>query len=318
MRADLALYAAKEAGKGQFKRYEHDLRTVMLDRVTRRKELKRAVEDHEFFLQYQPIVRVESGEVVGVEALVRWMHPRRGIVGPDEFIGLAEETGLIVELGRWVLNTACAQANAWRDTGPARLRMCVNVSGRQLERPTFVAEVRDALLRHNMTPSSLVLELTETVLFQEQNAMPQRISDLRSLGVKIAIDDFGTGYSSLGYLQRFDIDILKVDKTFVDGLGHGDTNAGALAQAIVSMAHLMHLEVVAEGIEHPEQRDELWSIGCGLGQGYLYAKPLDVDEMTDVINGTRHLGEPSVGATQGSVTRLHAAPPPAVGATPWP
>jgi EAL domain-containing protein (putative c-di-GMP-specific phosphodiesterase class I) len=178
--------------------------------------------------------------------------------------------------------------------------------------------VRRTLERYDIAPSSLVLELTETVLCQDGPEMPRRIAELRDLGVKIAIDDFGTGYSSLGYLQTFNVDILKVDKTFIDGLGGGSSKTGTLARAIVSLAHLMHLEIVAEGIEHVEQRDELWSIGCGMGQGFLYAKPLDAEVLTVLLNGDRHLGRPSILVTQGALARLKVASPPRVHAAPWP
>ena len=247
--------------------------------------------------------------VSGAEALVRWRHPRRGIVGPDDFIGLAEDTGLIVELGRWVLQTACAQAQAWRGNPAGAQRMCVNVSGRQLEDASFLDDVREALERFDLKPGSLVLELTETVLFQDPAAMPQRIADLRDLGVKIAIDDFGTGYSSLSYLQQFNIDILKVDKSFVDGLGGGSHKAAALARAIISMAHLLHLEIVAEGIERVEQRDELRATGCGLGQGYYYAKPLDARQVTELLHASGHLGELSDLAVAGAHSRRRQTPP---------
>jgi diguanylate cyclase (GGDEF)-like protein/PAS domain S-box-containing protein len=306
LQADLALYAAKERGKGQYQRYTPDLRTAMRDRVTRRAELQRAVLQDEFALVYQPIVVIETGEVTGVEALLRWEHPRLGTVGPYDFIGLAEETGLIVPIGRWVLNTACAQAAVWERESAGRLRISVNVSGRQLQEPSFVADVRDALTVHGLPPRSLVLELTETILLGKGSDVAERLSQLKSLGVKIAIDDFGTGYSNLGYLQQFGIDILKVDKSFVDDLGKDRGDAGALAEAMVSMAHVLRLEVVAEGIERAEQRDELWTLGCGMGQGYFYARPLPAAQITDLVRGSGHLGGPSVLATHGALAQLRA------------
>jgi EAL domain-containing protein (putative c-di-GMP-specific phosphodiesterase class I) len=278
----------------------------MLDRVTRRAELQRAVVQEEFALLYQPIVTIETGEVTGVEALLRWEHPRRGTVGPNDFIALAEETGLIVPIGRWVLNTACAQAALWERESAGRIRMSVNVSGRQLQEPTFVAAVRDALTVHGLSPRSLVLELTETMLLDEGSEIAERLGQLKNLGVKIAIDDFGTGYSNLGYLQQFGIDILKVDKSFIDDLGQESSDAGALAEAMISMAHVLRLEVVAEGIERAEQRDELWSLGCGMGQGYFYARPLPAAQITDLLSGSGHLGGPSVLASHGALARLRA------------
>ena len=300
LRADLALYAAKERGKGQYQRYTPDLRTLMLDRVTRRAELQHAVLHEEFALLYQPIVQIETGEVTGVEALVRWQHPRLGTVSPDDFISLAEETGLIVPLGRWVLNTACAQAALWErgPTGP--LRICVNVSGRQLQEATFVADVREALTTHGLSPRSLVLELTETILLHEGSEIAERLGQLKSLGVRIAIDDFGTGYSNLGYLQQFGVDILKVDKSFIDALGQHRDDSGALAEAMVSMAQVLRLEVVAEGIERAEQRDELWTLGCGMGQGFFYARPMPAGQITDLLQRSGQLGGPSVLAASGA------------------
>ena len=285
------MYASKAGGKGQFLQYEAGLRASMIQRMTRRTELRSAVENDEFVLRYQPIVKIETGEVVGTEALVRWQHPRLGLTGPNEFIVLAEETGLIVELGRWVLDTACAQVALWQGTPLAGLGMSVNVSGRQLQESGFVNEVRAAITRHEVEPSSIILELTETVLFHERAAVRETLSQLKALGVKIAIDDFGTGDSSLGYLQHYAVDVIKMDKSFIDGLGAGNNNASALAQAVISLARQMNLRVVAEGIERKEQLDELSSMGCGLGQGYLYAKPLEAGQLTDLLRDSTFLDE---------------------------
>ena len=317
LRADLALYEAKASGKAQFRRYEPRMRDVMVDRLTRRTELKSALQNEELFLEYQPIVQIETGEVVGVEALVRWQHPQRGVIPPNEFIALAEETGLIVELGRWVLDTACAQAHAWAQMPFNGVRMSVNVSSRQLQEATFVDEVRDCLQRHEIPSGSLILELTESVLLHEGSAIQGRLTALKDLGVKIAIDDFGTGYSGLGYLQHFAIDVLKVDKSFIDGLGQGSSDAGALASVVVSLAHQLRLEIVAEGIERSEQRDELWSLGCGMGQGYFYAKSLSADALTSLLAGSGHLGGPSIVATHGELARLRTPPPTPVYAAHW-
>ena len=205
-----------------------------------------------------------------------------------------------------MLNTACAQAAVWERESAGRIRISVNVSARQLQEPSFVADVRDALTVHGLPARSLVLELTETMLLDEGSDIAERLGQLKSLGVKIAIDDFGTGYSNLGYLQQFGIDILKVDKSFVDALGNHSGDAGALAEAMVSMAHVLRLEVVAEGIERAEQRDELWTLGCGMGQGYFYARPLPAAQITDLLRGSGHLGGPSVLATHGPLARLRA------------
>jgi diguanylate cyclase (GGDEF)-like protein/PAS domain S-box-containing protein len=303
--ADLALYAAKDRGKGQLVRYDDDLHARMLDRLALRSELQRALAAEEFFLHYQPIVTIETGEIAGAEALVRWQHPTRGLVPPTEFVELAEDTGLIVPLGRWVLDRACAQARLWADQGHGGLRLSVNVSGRQLQEAGFVNEVRSALLRHGLAPGVLVLELTESVLvYDGSGIIPERLTALRDLGVKIAIDDFGTGYSSLAYLKHFPIDILKVDKSFVDDMGKANSEEGILAHAIVSLTHSLRLDVVAEGIERAEQRDDLWSVGCELGQGYLYSKPVGPEELSLMLAAEGHLGPPTVIATQGKVARL--------------
>jgi diguanylate cyclase (GGDEF)-like protein/PAS domain S-box-containing protein len=289
--ADLALYEAKSRGRGVVVLYHDDLHVRMMERVTRKSDLRRAVDEDQFILHYQPIVSIETGEVVGCEALVRWQHPQRGLVGPQEFITVAEETGLIVDLGRWVFGEAARQAEAWSAIVPG-LRMSINVSGRQLQHRGFLDDVAEILHRHAVAPGTLVVELTESVLMRDGQSVPQQLRDLHELGALVAIDDFGVGYSSLGYLQRFPIDILKIDKSFIDNLGTGGAQGGALARAVVSLAHALGLEAVAEGIERADQRDELWALGCPLGQGYLYARPLEPAAMAAVLAGENSLGPP--------------------------
>ena len=307
--ADLALYSAKERGKGQLVRYDPGLHARMLDRLSLRSELQRAVRAEEFFVLYQPIVDIDTGQIVSAEALVRWRHPTRGLIPPMDFIGLAEDTGLIVQLGQWVLDQACGQARAWSDQGHCGMGLSVNVSGRQLQEADFVDDVRSTLQRHGLPPDVLILELTESVLVSDGSAVPDRLIALKDLGVKIAIDDFGTGYSSLACLTQFPIDILKIDKSFVDGLATGNAEEGVLAHAIVSLAHTLHLEVIAEGIEHIRQRDELWSLGCWQVQGYLYSKPVTPDEMSVLLSHEGSLGPPPVGAVKARVARLHRPEP---------
>jgi EAL domain-containing protein (putative c-di-GMP-specific phosphodiesterase class I) len=212
-----------------------------------------------------------SGRIVGVEALLRWNHFKRGLVTPNEFIPLAEESGLIIPLGRWALHEACRQGALF--ASPA-LSISVNLSGRQLQHAGLTDDVVDALRRSGLPPDRLVLEITESVIMQDTEATLHRLQELKQLGIRLAIDDFGTGYSSLGYLQRFPIDILKLDKTFVDGVARGGTDA-ALARAIIALGDTLHLRTVAEGVEHAQQRDELLALGCELAQGYLFARPLD-------------------------------------------
>jgi len=312
--ADLALYAAKERGKGQVMLYHKDLRTHMLDRLTRRTDLERAIDADEFVLHFQPIVMIETGAIEGCEALVRWQHPTRGLLPPTDFVELTEETGLIVELGGWVLDQACAQLGSWARAGHASLRMSVNVSARQLQEPDFIGDVRAALRRHRVNPGRLVLELTESIFALDAPAVSEQLRALREIGVKIAMDDFGTGYSSLSYLQRFQMDILKIDKSFVDDLGDGDRDGRALVRAIISLAHALRLEVVAEGIERPGQRDDLWSMGCGLAQGFLYSRPVEADQLSALLASQATMGPPLVDRPDLSAPRppgLRSVPQPA-------
>jgi diguanylate cyclase (GGDEF)-like protein/PAS domain S-box-containing protein len=292
--ADLALYAAKERGKGQLVQYEKDLSTRMRDRLDRRTELERALEADEFVVHFQPMVAIETGEVTGCEALVRWQHPDRGMLPPTDFIALAEETGLIIELGRWVLDRACAQLASWSGAGRGALQMSVNVSARQLREPGFADEAFSAIRRHRLRPGQLVLELTESVLALDVPQISEHLHALRAAGVRISMDDFGTGYSSLSYLQTLPFDILKIDKSFVDRLGTRDPDAGVLVNAVIALAHSLRLEVVAEGIENAEQRDELWLMGCRLGQGYLYSRPVEPGQISAFLAGFSTLGPPPV------------------------
>ncbi|HEY8720456.1 EAL domain-containing protein [Pengzhenrongella sp.] len=294
--ADLALYAAKDLGKGQIMLYHRGLSTAMMDRLTRRSDLEQALGAEQFVVHYQPIVLIRAGEIVGCEALVRWSHPTRGLLPPKEFVELAEETGLIVELGGWVLDQACAQLRTWSDAGHAGLRLSVNVSARQLHEEGFVDVVRTALERHRIDAGQLTLELTESIFALDAPVVSDRLLALRELGVKIAMDDFGTGYSSLSYLQKLHIDVLKIDKSFVDGLGEAGSDGSALVDVIISLAHSLRLEVVAEGIEQSVQRDELWSMGCRVGQGYLYARPVAAEKMSELLASASPLGpKPATG-----------------------
>jgi len=307
--ADLALYAAKERGKGRVEVYHDDLHTRMVSRATQRSELATAMKSGQFEMHYQPVVLIDTGEIIGSEALIRWRHPTRGLVMPGEFITMAEETGQIVELGRWVLDRACAQWREWADQGHDNHRLSVNVSARQLQESEFAEEVRSVLRRRKMNPAALVLELTESIFALDGPSTRDQLTRIRDLGVRLAVDDFGTGYSSLSYLQQFPIDEIKVDKSFVDGLGSETTDGGALAKAIVSMAHSLRLEVVAEGIERTAQRDELWSMGCGFGQGYLYSRPVPPEELLRLLNEAMPLGNTSDDSDGARVARLRTPAP---------
>jgi diguanylate cyclase (GGDEF)-like protein len=302
-RADLALYAGKEQGKNCVVEFHEELHTQMVRRVAARADLQQALEQNQFVLMYQPIVAMETDKLVGVEALIRWEHPERGRVMPTEFIPLAEESGLIVALGAWVLETACLQLSLWRGLFPdVALRMSVNVSGRQLQEGHFDSVVRDVLHRHDLPAGSLVLEITEGVLLGEDTDVVDALAVIRGLGVRIAIDDFGTGYSSLGYLQRLPIDLLKIDRSFVAGLSTGNPHDGAPARTVVTLAQSLGLDLVAEGIETPAQQAELRRLGCPLGQGYLFAPALPAEHVTAVLAGTRGWAKP-VGSQPVAVPR---------------
>ena len=278
--ADVAMYRAKARGGGAHAMFVPEMHAAVLDRLELEADLRMAIASQQFHLLYQPVVELASGRIVGVESLLRWHHHTRGLVTPNDFIPLAEESGLIIPLGRWVLNEACRQGALFG--GPA-LSISVNLSGRQLQYAGLTDDVVEALRSSGLPPDRLVLEITESVIMQDTEATLHKLEALKTLGIRLAIDDFGTGYSSLGYLQRFPIDILKLDKTFVDGVARGGTDA-ALARAIIALGDTLHLSTVAEGVEHAQQRDELLALGCELAQGYLFARPLDADAIA-VLQG---------------------------------
>jgi EAL domain-containing protein (putative c-di-GMP-specific phosphodiesterase class I) len=282
--ADLALYAAKAAGKRRWRRYLPVLSAGMV----RRREVQAALEDalnnSAFTLVYQPIVALTSGEIAGFEALVRWPHPQWGMMQPDQFIELAEETGHIVPLGSWVLAQAAAEMARWARRLPrqAPLYVSVNVSARQFRDPGFVDGVRRVLAESGLEPSALMLELTESALFRRDERFHSDLMELKLIGVRLAIDDFGTGYSSLSYLRELPIDVLKIDKSFVDGIATSPQRL-ALVDGIVRIAETLELNVIAEGIETEVQRDLLVSMGCRLGQGYLLAMPVEAGEAEALV-----------------------------------
>jgi diguanylate cyclase (GGDEF)-like protein/PAS domain S-box-containing protein len=288
--ADLALYVAKGAGKGQWRRYQADLHSAMVQRLELRTALDHAVNEGHFLLQFQPIVDLYTDEAVAFEALVRWHHPQRGTISPDQFIEVAEESGLIVQIGRWVLDQALHTISQWqRVLPPGRLHyVSVNVSVRQFRTPGFIDEVRALLDAYRVDPRSLMLEITETLLMRDDEQTWQDLQKLRDLGVKIAIDDFGTGYSSLGYLRQRPIDVLKIDKTFIDDMVDS-AQQHALVQSIVGLARTLNLQVVAEGIESVAHRDTLVRMGCPLGQGYLFSRPVSAPEAFAWLNAHARL-----------------------------
>jgi diguanylate cyclase (GGDEF)-like protein/PAS domain S-box-containing protein len=274
--ADAAMYTAKSRGKGRFEFYEVRMHASALKRLELRGRMEASLAAGEFVIFYQPIVELVSGDVAGVEALVRWRQPDGRLALPAEFIPLAEETGLIGPLGRWVLEESCRQAAEWRRTiRDQTLSMAVNVSSRQLQDPEFAALVGHALSETGLPASELVLELTESALLDEGEGTGTTIASLKALGVRIALDDFGTGYSSLSHLRRFPIDVLKIDRSFVDGIDGGEQGERALVRSIIRLAHSLKLETVAEGVERPEQLAPLRALGARYGQGFLFAKPME-------------------------------------------
>jgi EAL domain-containing protein (putative c-di-GMP-specific phosphodiesterase class I) len=249
----------------------------VLARLELRTDLQRAMATEQLELYYQPVVRLEDGSISGVEALLRWHHPERGLVSPDQFIPLAEETGLIVPIGRWVLREGCRQGRRLlAELPPDRpVSLAINLSLKQLQHSDIVADVRDALEDSGLPAESLTLEITESVLMADTDLAVQRLAELKALGVKLALDDFGTGYSSLSYLSRFPVDVLKMDRSFLsEGASKQTTD---LATAVVALGNTLSLEVVAEGIELPEQWHTLRGLGCELGQGFYFARPMDAE-----------------------------------------
>jgi len=280
--ADVAMYVAKSRGKGQYVFFEPRMHAAALERLVVEADLRQAIEREEFFLQYQPIVLLDTGEIIGAEALVRWCCRERGTVPPGVFIPIAEETGLISAIGRWVLKRACRTAYQWEQERGHPMRITVNLSGRQLQEPDVVDDVRLALAESGLNPKHLVLEITESMLMQNTELSMARLNALKALGVSLAIDDFGTGYSSLSYLQRYPIDILKIDKAFVDVIDKAG-DGPVLASAIIALGETLRMNTVAEGIETEQQRRELIQLGCELGQGYLFAPPLDAEDFWKIL-----------------------------------
>jgi diguanylate cyclase (GGDEF)-like protein/PAS domain S-box-containing protein len=279
--ADLAMYRAKADGKSSYAVYEPSMHELVLERLALKADLQRSVVAEEFEIHYQPIVALQAGAIVGVEALVRWRHPERGLVYPDDFIPLAEETGLILPLGRFVMHGACREVRRWRSLGYGHLGISVNISAKQLASPTLPAEVTAALGESSLEPSALTLEITESMLLDSQ-AVIARLEDLKQLGVQIAIDDFGTGYSSLNYLRRFPVDTLKLAKPFVEGVGSSPEQE-RLASAILRLGATLGLDTVAEGIEEYRQVERLRRLRCRYGQGHYFSPPVPADQIDDVL-----------------------------------
>ncbi len=279
--ADFALYEAKGAGKNRWVMFESRMQTAAQDLLELEMDLKEALDAGQFFLLYQPTFDLQSETITGIEALIRWRHPVRGVIPPDAFIPLAEETGLIVPIGRWVLRTACQQAAAWHRHGRP-LGMAINVSARQLDQPSLVQDVADTLAITGLDPAAITLEITETTLMRDAEAAARRCHALKALGVRLAVDDFGTGYSSLAYLRQFPVDALKIDRSFISGIAaSGDSKA--LIHTLVQLGKTLGLETLGEGIEEEAQLRELQREKCDSGQGFLFARPLEVDAIEELL-----------------------------------
>lgn len=287
--ADVAMYEAKRVGRGNGRvaLFDTTLQDSALRRLNLRAELPEALAAQDFFLMYQPIVELDTGRAVGAEALLRWRHPRRGILVPDDFLAVAEDAGLMVAIGRWVLEQACQRAQGWHAHFPDQpLSIAVNLSCTQLNDAAIVQDVQHALERSGLPPACLVLELTEGLLLPDTPATNAAIHGLKELGIRLAVDDFGKGYCSLAYLQRLPVDVLKIDRSFVSHLGRGMQQT-KLTKGVVQLARTLDMRIVAEGIEHPEQAAHLRELGCELGQGFLFAAPLHAGDLDDLLANCR-------------------------------
>ena len=284
--ADTALYRAKEQGRNTYQLYSPAMHAQATARLKLENGLRQAIERQEFELHYQPQVHLESGRIVGVEALLRWHHPDLGLLTPNTFIAIAEDTGTIVPIGEWVLQAACQQLKQWHVAGVKSLRMAVNLSAKQFQQPNLLESVSQALAASGLESHALELEITESIAIRDVDRTSQQLHDLRKMGVHIAIDDFGTGYSSISYLRRFPFDTLKIDRSFIQDVSHNDS-AAALAKAVVMLGRGLNLQLLAEGVETQAQLDFLRSLQCDLAQGYWFSKPLPAALLTALLLPTQ-------------------------------
>ncbi len=282
--ADAAMYRAKERGRGRYEVFDAEMRAGAVRRLETERELRHALERDEFELHYQPVVALGSGEIVGLEALVRWRHPERGVLDPGAFVSIAEDSGLIEPIGRWVQETACRQALGWHALQPDRrpLDISVNLSARQVAHRDLAGSVEEVLVRTGLDPVNLRLEITESVLVEESASATATLAALSELGVQLVLDDFGTGYSSLAYLNRFPFDALKIDRSFIEGLGV-ERERTAIVEAVIGMAHALSLDAIAEGVESEAQLAELRRLDCDFAQGHLFSRPLAPEKVTALL-----------------------------------
>ena len=281
-RADIAMYSAKKSGRDNFQFFNAEMNERLFERLRIEDDLRKAIKHNEFVLHYQPQVNLATGKVVGMEALIRWQHPERGMVPPNLFIGVAEETGLICAIGDWVIRTACAQNMAWQRAGFGHLRIAINLSARQFAQRDLVGSIAGVLEETGMNAHDLEIELTESLVMGDVETAIDVLRNLKKLGVKLSIDDFGTGYSSLSYLKRFPIDVLKIDQSFMRDIVL-DTDAATIVSLIISLAHTLRLGVIAEGVETEVQLAYLRRHGCDEMQGYFFSRPVPAEHFTQLL-----------------------------------
>ncbi len=284
--ADTAMYRAKLQGRGRHEVFDHGMHTQAVERLRLDSRLRQALERSEFTLVYQPIVSLESGRPIGAEALIRWNHPEQGSLSPARFLAVAEDVGLGIPIGQWVLETACRQAKSWQRKDNSLAYVSVNVSAEHLQSPGFVEFVENVLVKTGLPPHALGLELVESSLAHERDLTTRVLGRLLDVGVRVAIDDFGTGYSSLSYLKNFPVSVLKIDRSFVQGLPN-DSRDTAIATAIITMSHGLGLSVIAEGVETAEQLEALKAKGCDAVQGYFLSRPLELDAYRRYLDGEK-------------------------------
>ena len=282
--ADLTMYSAKERGKARYEVFDRSMHTKAIERLHLENDLRRGVEREEFAVYYQPITSLSTGKISGFEALARWHHPSRGIISPGDFIPVAEETGLIVPLGNWLLEESCRQLRTWQLKYPEHppMKISVNLSGKQLREPSLIEQIDRILSKTKLAATSLKLEITESILMENIEVITQTLLALRERKIQLSIDDFGTGYSSLSYLHRFPVDTLKIDRSFINEIKSGKENS-AIVKTIVTLAHMLNMDVIAEGIETTSQLDQLKMLKCEHGQGFYFAKPLSKEEAEKLI-----------------------------------
>jgi len=292
--ADTAMYRAKEVGRNNYQFFTQEMNDRVFERLSMENNLRRAIEREEFVLHYQPQVDIKTGKIIGTEALIRWQHPDMGLVPPGRFIHIAEDSGLIVPIGEWVLRTACRQNREWQIAGLQAIPVAVNLSAIQFRQPDFLEAVKRAVMDTEIDPRYVELELTERAVMQDVEAAVATMQEMKGMGFLLTIDDFGTGYSSLNYLKRFPIDKLKIDQSFVRDITT-DPDDASITLAIISMAHSLGLRVIAEGVETAEQLAFLREHGCDEIQGYYFSKPVPADEFAgllqkDILNPSRETG----------------------------